>query len=301
MNEARLIDGKAIAAEIRQEIAANVAAMTAAGHPRPGLGVILVGDHPASASYVRAKTKACAEVGFHSVQVNRSDTIDEEELLAEVARMNADPAIHGILVQLPLPVHINAQRVLEAVDPRKDVDGFHPVSAGRLAVGLPAFVPCTPRGVIELLVRSGVETSGRVAAVIGRSNIVGKPVAQLLARKGPGGDATVIVCHSRTPDVGAITRQADIVVAAIGQAGFLRGDMIKPGATVIDVGVNRVDDAGRERGYRLVGDVDFEEARRVAGAITPVPGGVGPMTIAMLLRNTYRGASVAAGLPDPGE
>lgn len=288
---AELIDGKAIAAQIRAELAEEAKALP----EPPGLGVILVGENPASASYVRSKTKACAEAGYHSVQRDLPADVSQGALLEEVRRMNADPAIHGILVQLPLPGHIDEFAIIEAIDPAKDADGFHPVSVGRLQIGLPCPVPCTPLGVKELLIRSGVETSGAFAVVLGRSNIVGKPVAALLAQKGPGGDATVCLCHSRTRDLPGVLRQADIIVAAIGRAHFVTADMIKPGATVIDVGINRIEDPTRERGYRLVGDVDFDAAKEVAGKITPVPGGVGPMTVAMLLKNTLENARRMAG------
>lgn len=287
---AQLIDGKAIAAQIRNEIAAAVAARRDAALRAPGLGVILVGENPASQSYVRSKTRACKEAGFHSVQIDLDAAVSQAELLAHVARLNADPAIHGILLQLPLPRHINESAVIEAIHPDKDVDGFHPMNAGRLATGQPGFVPCTPLGVVELLKRSGVETAGAFAVVLGRSNIVGKPMAALLMRKAPGGNATVCVAHSGTRDLPAVVRQADILVAAIGVARFVTADMVKPGATVIDVGINRIADATAASGSRLVGDVDFDAVSAVAGAITPVPGGVGPMTIAMLLSNTLESA-----------
>ncbi len=297
---AQLIDGKAIAADIRREVATGVEGLTAEGYAPPGLGVILVGEDPASQAYVRMKTKACKEAGFHSVQINLDDTVSQEELLDHVGRLNADPAIHGILVQLPLPQQIDEREVIESILPGKDVDGFHPINIGNLAIGTPTFVACTPLGVLELIRRAGVETSGAFAVVLGRSNIVGKPMAQLLSRKGPGGNATVCICHSRTRDLAGVCRMADILVAAIGSAGFVTRDMVKPGATVIDVGINRVDDPSAKRGYRLVGDVEFEPVKEIAGAITPVPGGVGPMTIAMLLGNTLRSARQHAGV-DPGE
>lgn len=294
---AAIIDGKKISSDIRNEIKAGVEELTAAGHRPPGLAVLLVGENPASMAYVRSKTKACAEVGFHSRQINRPASISEEGLLRLVKECNEDPEIHGILVQLPLPEHIDSQKIIEAIDPSKDVDGFHPVSAGRLMVGLPGFVPCTPAGIIEMLVRTGVETSGKHAVVLGRSNIVGKPIAQLLARKGRGGDCTVTVAHSRSKNLEEICRQADILIAAIGRARFVKGSMVKPGAVVIDVGINRVEDESSEKGYRLVGDVDYDEAEKIAGAITPVPGGVGPMTIALLLRNTLESARASSGMP----
>jgi methylenetetrahydrofolate dehydrogenase (NADP+)/methenyltetrahydrofolate cyclohydrolase len=262
----------------------------------PGLGVILVGDNPASKSYVSAKEKAVAEAGMFSDDHRLPDTTTQEDLLALVQRMNRDPRIHGILVQLPLPKQIDEQQVIAAIAPEKDVDGFTPVNVGRMLIDLPCYLPCTPHGVIQLLIRSGVETSGKHAVVIGRSNIVGKPVAHLLMRKGPGGNATVTVCHTGTKDLAAFTRQADILVVAAGRPNTVTGAMIKPGAAVIDVGVNRVPDATAKNGYRLVGDVDFASARLVAGLITPVPGGVGPMTIAMLLHNTLLSARRAAGM-----
>jgi methylenetetrahydrofolate dehydrogenase (NADP+)/methenyltetrahydrofolate cyclohydrolase len=295
---AQLIDGKLIGAEIREEVRRETLALVESGHTRPGLAVILVGDNPASRAYVTSKSKACQEAGFHSVQINLPATTTEPQLLQEIAALNIDPAIHGILVQLPLPDFVDEQRIIEAIDPLKDVDGFHPVNAGRLAVGLPGFVPCTPAGIRELLIRSGVETAGAFAVVVGRSNIVGKPTALLLAQRAEGGDATVVIAHSRTRNLPDLCRQADILVAAIGRPEFIKGDWIKPGATVIDVGINRVDDPADKRGYRLVGDVEFAGAERVAGAITPVPGGVGPMTIALLLRNTLESAKAAAGLPN---
>ncbi|MDK2970347.1 MAG: methylenetetrahydrofolate dehydrogenase / methenyltetrahydrofolate cyclohydrolase [Candidatus Sumerlaeota bacterium] len=287
---AELIDGKAIAATIRGEIRDAVAKRTASGLRPPGLAVILVGENPASQSYVRSKGKACREAGFHSVQIDRPATITEAELLALVDECNNDAAIDGILVQLPLPRHIDESRVIDRIDPRKDVDGFHPVSVGNLVLDKPGFISCTPKGIQELLVRSGVETKGKFAVIVGRSNIVGKPMAALLMRKGRGGDATVCVCHSATPDLAAVTRQADILIAAVGRAEVIDGSMLKPGAVVIDVGINRVEDPAAAKGYRIVGDVAFDSASAVASKITPVPGGVGPMTIAMLLQNTLESA-----------
>lgn len=285
---ARLLDGKAIAQAVRSDVAAATLAYTNAGHRAPYLAVVLVGEHPASASYVRAKARACREAGIGSDTISLPDTISQRDLLEEIARLNGDDSVDGILVQLPLPDHIDADAVIEALDPDKDVDGFHPENAGRLVIGQPGFVPATPAGIAEMLRRGEIETSGAHAVVIGRSNIVGKPLANLLVQRGV--DATVTVCHSRTRDLASITRQADILIAAIGRAHFVTADMVKPGAAVIDVGINRVEDASRERGYRLVGDVDFDAVREVAGAITPVPGGVGPMTIAMLLANTLEAA-----------
>ena len=283
------IDGKKIAAEIRAEVAAEAAAMKASG-VGPGLAVVLVGENPASVSYVTAKERACAECGIRSFPVRLPATASQAELLAEVARLNADPAVDGILVQLPLPKWLDEQAVIRAIAPEKDVDGFHPISLGRLLLGLDTFVPCTPAGILELLARSGVDPAGRHAVVVGRSNIVGKPVAFLLARKGSGGNATVTMCHTGTRDLAAHTRTADILVVAAGRPGTVTADMVKPGAVVIDVGVNRVPDASKKAGYRLVGDVDYAGVAPIASLITPVPGGVGPMTIAMLLKNTLKAA-----------
>ena len=290
---ASLIDGREIAAAVRSDVADGVAAFQAAQGRAPVLRVVLVGEHPASQSYVRAKRRAAAEVGIDADTITRPADLSEAELLALIAELNADPAVDGILVQLPLPAHVDDGAVIRAIDPAKDVDGFHPENVGRLVLGDDTLEPCTPAGIVEMLTRSGVVTSGAHAVVVGRSNIVGKPMASLLLRRGL--DATVTVCHSRTRDLGAVTRQADILIAAIGRPAFVTADMVKPGAVVIDVGINRVDDASRERGYRLVGDVDFDAVREVAGAITPVPGGVGPMTIAMLLANTLRAAERRAG------
>lgn len=287
---AEVIDGKRIAQELRAELTPQIEELEQRG-VTPGLAVVLVGEDPASQVYVRMKGKACREAGMHSEQVTLPAETREDELLAVVERLNGDPAIHGILVQLPLPEQIDEQRVLRAVRVDKDVDGFHPENVGKVAVGdSSGFRPATPYGVQQLLRRSGVETRGAHAVIVGRSNIVGRPLASLLLQRGEGGDVTVTVCHSRTRDLGDVTRRADILVAAIGRPAFIAGDMIKPGAVVVDVGVNRVDDATRAQGYRLVGDVDFDAAREVAAAITPVPGGVGPMTITMLLYNTVQAA-----------
>ena len=257
----------------------------------PGLAVVLIGENPASQVYVRMKGKAWQEAGLYHETLKLPKETTEGNLLGLIERLNADHKIHGILVQLPLPPQINAQRVLHRIDPAKDVDGFHPENVGKVSIGdASGFRPATPYGVQQLLVRSGVETTGRHAVVLGRSNIVGRPMAALLLQDGPGGNATVTVCHSRTRDIGGITRQADILIVAIGKPEFVTGEMIKPGGVVIDVGVNRVEDPSLKQGYRLVGDVRFAEAKRVAGAITPVPGGVGPMTITMLLYNTVQAA-----------
>jgi methylenetetrahydrofolate dehydrogenase (NADP+)/methenyltetrahydrofolate cyclohydrolase len=285
---ARVLDGTAIARTIREEVAAEVARVTRHGR-KPGLAAVLVGEDPASAVYVRSKGKACEEAGMHSVTIRLAAETSEAELLATVDRLNEDPAIHGILVQLPLPKHINSEKVLHRIDPMKDVDGFHPVNVGKLVTGdATAFRPATPYGVQQMLIRSGIETKGAHAVIVGRSNIVGKPMANLLIQQGPGGDATVTVCHSRTRNLPDVTRQADILIAAIGKAEFVTAEMVRPGAVVIDVGINRVDDASRPKGYRLVGDVAYEPVAQIAAAITPVPGGVGPMTIAMLLQNTLQ-------------
>jgi methylenetetrahydrofolate dehydrogenase (NADP+)/methenyltetrahydrofolate cyclohydrolase len=291
---ARVLDGTAIAQTIRSEVAAQVARLSAQGQ-KPGLAAVLVGEDAASAVYVRAKGKACEEAGMHSITLRLPATTSEAELLETVDRLNADQQIHGILVQLPLPKHINSERVLRRIDPIKDVDGFHPVNVGKLVVGdRTGFRPATPYGVQQMLIRSGIETRGANAVIVGRSNIVGRPMANLLIQQGPGGDATVTVCHSKTRDLPAVTRTADILIAAIGKAEFVTADMVRPGAAVIDVGINRVDDASKPRGYRLVGDVAYGPVSQVASAITPVPGGVGPMTIAMLLQNTLQAMQQAA-------
>ena len=279
MTQARLIDGALIARELRAELAQRVAALAATG-TTPGLAVVLVGEDPASQIYVRNKVRACAEVGIRSLQETYPATLAEAELLARIAALNADPAVHGILVQQPLPKHISAARVVEAIAAAKDVDGFSVESAGRLVAAVPGFRPCTPWGCMRLIESTGIDLRGKNAVVIGRSNTVGKPMALLLLQK----DATVTICHSRTPDLGEHTRRADVVVVAVGRANTLTAPMVKPGAVVIDVGMNR-DAAGR-----LCGDVDFAGVAAVAGAITPVPGGVGPMTIAMLLANTVESA-----------
>ncbi|CAL4895668.1 unnamed protein product [Urochloa decumbens] len=285
---AQIIDGKAIAADIRREVAAEVAALSSTHNAVPGLAVVIVGSRKDSQTYVNMKRKACAEVGIRSVDVDLPEDISEAALVAEVHRLNADPAVHGILVQLPLPKHINEEKILTEISIEKDVDGFHPLNIGKLAMKgrEPLFVPCTPKGCMELLSRSGVTVKGKRAVVVGRSNIVGLPVSLLLLKA----DATVSIVHSRTPDPESIVREADIVIAAAGQAMMIKGDWIKPGAAVIDVGTNSVDDPTRKSGYRLVGDVDFGEVSKVAGYLTPVPGGVGPMTVAMLLKNTVDGA-----------
>ncbi|MBI5091701.1 MAG: bifunctional methylenetetrahydrofolate dehydrogenase/methenyltetrahydrofolate cyclohydrolase FolD [Candidatus Hydrogenedentes bacterium] len=287
--KAKIIDGKKIAEEIRAELKGEVEALSEQG-VIPGLAVVLVGNDPASESYVRAKKKACADLGIASFDHSLPADTSEADLLALIARLNADSAVDGILVQLPLPKHINENSVINAISPDKDVDGFHPVSVGRMLIGEPGFLPCTPHGCQQLLVRSGFDPAGKHVVVVGRSNIVGKPVAAILMQKAPGANATVTVCHSRSADLPSLTRQADILIAAIGQREFITADMVREGAVVIDVGVNRVEDASAPRGYRLVGDVAFETVSRKAAAITPVPGGVGPMTITMLMKNTIESA-----------
>jgi len=287
---ATILDGKKLAADMRADIASQVARLKADHGVTPGLGVILIGVDPASTSYVTAKEKACAEAGMYSQDVRVPAETTQAEALALVQRMNADPRIHGILVQLPLPKHINEGAVINAIAPEKDVDGFTPVNVGRMMIGETCFLPCTPHGIIQMLLKAGVQTSGKHAVVVGRSNIVGKPVAHLLMRKAEGGNATVTVCHTGTRDLASFTRQADILVVAAGRPNTVTGDMIKPGAAVIDVGVNRIPDAAKKNGFRLAGDVDFDSAKEVASLITPVPGGVGPMTITMLLYNTLESA-----------
>jgi methylenetetrahydrofolate dehydrogenase (NADP+) / methenyltetrahydrofolate cyclohydrolase len=290
------IDGAAIAAKVLEETKARAAALIGRGI-RPGLAVVLVGDDPASRAYVRSKDKKAADLGFHSVKKELPVSTTQAELLAIVEELNRNASVHGILVQSPPPPHINETEIVRAIDPRKDVDGFHPENVGKLAMDDPTgFVPCTPLGCIRLLSETGIETSGRKAVIVGRSMIVGKPMALLLMRKGPGGDATVTVAHSRSKDLAAITREADIVIAAIGRPHFLGSDHIREGAVVIDVGINRVDDPASPKGYRLVGDVDYEAVAERCAAITPVPGGVGPMTIAMLMSNTVTAAERFCGL-----
>jgi methylenetetrahydrofolate dehydrogenase (NADP+) / methenyltetrahydrofolate cyclohydrolase len=288
---AQIIDGKAIAASVRQEIASQVEAMVSAGKPKPGLATVLVGEDPASHVYVSSKQKACAQAGIESFGFKLPETASQEEVESLVRELNADPKVNGILVQLPLPKGLDDESVLNTISLEKDVDGFHPINIGRLAQKGrdPLFVPCTPYGCIYLLEQAGVNLSGANAVVLGRSNIVGMPAALLLVRK----DATVTICHSRTQDLPSVVRGADVLIAAIGRAEMVRGDWIKPGAAVIDVGINRIDDPNHPKGSRLVGDVCYEEAKEVAGYITPVPGGVGPMTIAMLLQNTVRAAKAA--------
>jgi methylenetetrahydrofolate dehydrogenase (NADP+)/methenyltetrahydrofolate cyclohydrolase len=293
---ARILDGAPIADAIRAEVAEAVKRHRTAGR-QPGLAVVIVGENPASQVYVKAKGKACAEAGMHSETVRLPEQTTETELLATVDRLNADPRIHGFLVQLPLPAHINGERVLNRIDPRKDVDGFHPVNVGKLVIGDPtALKPATPFGVQEMLLRSGIDPKGSNTVIVGRSNIVGKPMANLLIQHGRGGDATVTVCHSKSRDLPAVCRSADLLIVAMGKAEFVTADMVRPGAVVVDVGINRVEDPSQAKGYRIVGDVAFDPVSQVASAITPVPGGVGRMTIAMLLRNTLQAFEQAGAL-----
>ena len=292
---ATLIDGRVMAAEIRAEVRRGAEDLLRTRGITPGLAFILVGDDPGSEVYVRSKGKACEELHFRSVTERRPATLGEAELLALIEGFNADPAIHGILVQLPLPPHIDEQRVIEAIDYRKDVDGFHPVNVGRLVLGLECLRPCTPSGILELLSRSGNDPGGKHAVVVGRSNIVGKPVCNMLMQKRPGANAAVTVVHTGVKDIAPLVRQADIVVAAMGKPRSITGAMLKPGCVVIDVGMNRIPDPSARNGTRLVGDVDFVSALDVASAITPVPGGVGLMTIAMLMKNTLQAAAGDTG------
>ena len=292
---AQIISGRDIADEIRAELKDRVAHLKEGSGVMPGLATVLVGENPASQMYVGMKNKAAADMGINSRQITLSIDTSEDELLGVVSGLNADPGIHGILVQLPLPDHIDEGKVLEAIHPSKDVDGFHPINVGRLATDSgDFFAPCTPAGVIEMLTRSGHDPSGKHVVVVGRSNIVGRPLAALLLRKAIGGNATVTVCHSRTADLGSVTRSAEILIVAMGRPEMITAEMVAPGAIVIDVGINRVDDPSRDKGYRVCGDVLFDEVAEVAEAISPVPGGVGPMTITMLLANTVKAASLRA-------
>jgi len=287
---ARIIDGKAIAAGMQEEMKIEVESLKDKYNLIPGLAVVLVGDNPASRVYVSMKKKACARLGIYSEEHKLALNTSEHDLLELINKLNENEKIHGILVQLPLPDHINEDKVLNAIDPSKDVDGFHPVNVGNLVIGKPSFLPCTPYGIQQLLLKSGIQIEGKHVVVVGRSNIVGKPVALILLQKAKDANATVTVCHSRSGDLSYYTKQADILIAAIGRAEMIKKDMVKEGAVVIDVGVNRVDDSSSERGYKLVGDVDFEGVKEIASAITPVPGGVGPMTITMLMHNTIKAA-----------
>ena len=292
----KLLDGKATSLEIKQEIAQEVQARQEAGKSIPHLVAILVGHDGGSETYVAAKIKACEEVGFRSSLIRFEDDVTEEQLLREISRLNADPGVHGFIVQLPLPKHIDEQKIIEAVDPKKDVDGFHPINVGRMSIGLPCFVSATPQGIIELLRRNHIDTRGRHCVVLGRSNIVGKPMAQLLLHKGNPGDCTVTVCHSRTPNIKELCLQADIIVAALGVPKFLKADMVRPGAVIVDVGTTRVPDPSKKSGFRLSGDVAFNEVAPLASYITPVPGGVGPMTIVSLMLNTLKAAKLQDNL-----
>jgi methylenetetrahydrofolate dehydrogenase (NADP+)/methenyltetrahydrofolate cyclohydrolase len=291
---ARIIDGRQISKEIRGELKTEVEKLGESGI-RPGLGVILVGEDPASQIYVRNKERACEKTGIFTLTKRPESSISEEELLALIDDWNKDASIHGILVQLPLPKQIDEQKVIERISPQKDVDGFHPYNVGRMMIGAPLFLPCTPAGIQQLLLRSSTSTEGKHVVIVGRSNIVGKPLCNILLQKAKGANSTVTICHTGTPDIGHFSKQADIIVVAAGRAEVVNGEMIKPGAVVVDVGVNRVDDASCEKGYRIVGDVEFESASEVASAITPVPGGVGPMTIAMLLTNTVAACKLQHG------
>jgi methylenetetrahydrofolate dehydrogenase (NADP+)/methenyltetrahydrofolate cyclohydrolase len=290
---AKIIDGKAIASDLHSQLTEEVKVLVADGN-RPGLAVVLVGDNPASISYVTAKERACDKIGIYSRDIRLPGDTSQEKLLEVVEELNNDPEIHGILVQLPLPDGLNEETVINAISPEKDVDGFHPVSIGRLVLNLDGFIPCTPHGVIKMLEASGTKIEGSDIVIVGRSRIVGAPLANLMFRKAPGGNATVTVCHTRTKNLAEKVRQADIVIAATGRPNTVTADMVKKGATVIDVGVNRIEDASKKRGYRLVGDVDYDAVKEIAGAISPVPGGVGPLTISMLLWNTVESAKNAA-------
>lgn len=287
---AQIIDGKKIAEDIKREVKDQTKKLRESHGVVPGLAFILVGENSASQVYVRSKGKACEEMGFYSVTERRSTEIAEKELLDMIDEFNRDPRIHGVLVQLPLPEHINEQKVIEAIDPRKDVDGFHPINVGKLVIGEDTLKPCTPAGIQELLMRSGNDPSGKHVVIVGRSNIVGKPVANILLQKQAGANAVVTVAHTGAKDLSLFTKTADILIAAIGKAEIITGEMLKEGVVVVDVGINRVEDSSAKNGYRIVGDVHFESASKVAKAITPVPGGVGPMTIAMLMKNTLKAA-----------
>ena len=292
---AQIIDGKQVAADMRAELKDKVAQLKDKGIV-PGLAVVLVGDDPASRSYVTAKEKACGDIGIYSEDIRLAAETSQAELMALIDKLNKNDKINGILVQLPLPKHLDEGEVLLAIDPAKDVDGFHPVNVGKMMLGQKAFLPCTPHGVIQLLLNSDVKIEGTEVVIVGRSNIVGKPLANMLIQKNATGNATVTVCHTRTKNLADHTLKADILIAAAGAPNMITADMVKAGAVVIDVGVNRVDDATKKRGYRLTGDVDFEAVKEKASLITPVPGGVGPMTITMLLYNTVESAEKAAGL-----
>jgi len=293
---AKIISGKKIAEEMRAEMKKEIEKLKSKHNLVPGLAVVLVGENPASVVYVRNKKKSCEEIGVNSIEHRLPQDTPEDELLALVDKLNNDDAVHGILVQLPLPKQIDENKVLNKIMPAKDVDGFHPFNVGRMLVGDPIFLPCTPHGVQQMLVRSGAKVEGSHVVIVGRSNIVGKPVAAILMQKAAGANATVTVCHSRTKNLPEVTRLGDILIAAIGVPEFVKADMVRDGAVVIDVGVNRVEDKSKPKGFKLVGDVDFEAVKEKASAISPVPGGVGPMTITMLLHNTIRAAKVKHGI-----
>lgn len=294
----QLLDGKTTAAQVKAEIAEEVRRMVASGKKRPHLSAIIVGHHGGSETYVASKIKACEEVGFSSDTLRFDENITTEQLVAEVEKLNQDPNVDGFIIQMPLPKHINEQAIINAVDYRKDVDGFHPINVGRLSIGLPGFISATPKGMIELLKRYNISTQGKHVVVLGRSNIVGKPIAQLFLHKGAQGDATVTVCHSRTKNIKEICREADIIVAALGQPGFVTADMVKEGAVVLDVGITRVPDETKKSGFRIAGDVDFDNVAPHCSYITPVPGGTGPMTIISLLQNTLLAGSKAINFDD---
>ncbi len=291
--KARIIDGKEVASKVHAEVAAGVDMYRKQHGDAPGLTVVLIGDDPASHSYVKGKGRACEKVGISSETILRDSSITQNELIGIIEDLNNNPKVHGILVQLPLPKHLDEAEIIHAIDPMKDVDGLHPENAGLLVLGKPRFAPATPLGVQRMLLDEGVEMKGAQVVIVGRSKLVGMPLALLLLQKGPGANSTVTVCHTGTKDIASETRRADVVIAAVGRPGTITADMVKPGAIVIDVGVSRVDDPTRKRGYRLTGDVDFDAVSEVASAITPVPGGVGPMTIAMLLANVLKAANLA--------
>ena len=293
---AKILSGKEVADQMRQEMKIEIEKLKKDYNLVPGLAVVLIGDNPASMSYVTGKEKACAEIGILSRGYKFDAKYKEEELLKLIDELNHDNSIHGILVQLPLPDHINEEKVLYAIDPDKDVDGFHPVNVGRMMIGAPGFLPCTPHGIQQLILRNNIEISGKHVVIVGRSNIVGKPLAMILVQKKPGANATITMCHTGTKNVAALTRLADILVVAAGRAHTVNADMVKEGTVVIDVGVNRIEDKTKKSGFRLIGDVEFEEVSQKASAISPVPGGVGPMTITMLLHNTIQSAKNHAGI-----
>ena len=293
---AKILSGKDVAQDMRTEMKAEVDKLKSEHGVTPGLSVVLIGEDPASKVYVRNKKRGCEEIGINSEEYRFPADYSEEDLLSLIGKLNEDPKVNGILVQLPLPKEINEEKVLIAIDPDKDVDGFHPVNVGRLMIGAPGFLPCTPHGVQQLMLRSGIEIGGKHVVVVGRSNIVGKPVAMILVQKTPGANATVTICHTGTKDMAALTRTADILIVASGRPNTITEDMVSEGVVVVDVGVNRVDDPSSKRGYKLVGDVDFEGVSKKASAISPVPGGVGPMTITLLLHNTIVSAKRAHGI-----